>query len=304
MAVKDITGMIFDISRFCLHDGPGIRTTVFLKGCPLQCAWCHNPEGLSPLPDLFYDVATCISCGRCVKVCKQGCHILEKGKHVYERKSCMSCGACSTVCPTGAIERAGRKATVREVLEVVERDKAYYSDGGLTLSGGEPFFQPDFALSLLEAAKKAKLNTCVETSGFCSSDVIRDSIPYVDCYLFDCKETDPSRHLAYTGVSLDPIQRNLCLLGEADCRIILRCPVIPGYNDRTDHMEGIALLVDRLPSVAGVELIPYHPLGVGKHHKLGLEPKCLQEIPLNREKIMELSTLLRELTKVPVTIEE
>ena len=304
MADRNIAGMIFDISRFCLHDGPGIRTAVFLKGCPLRCAWCHNPEGLSPSSELFYNAAACTACGSCVRACRQGCHALDEGVHTFERKNCVSCGACAAACPTGALERTGRMLTVGEALETVERDRTYYSDdGGLTLSGGEPFFQPEFTLSLLAAAKKAGLNTCVETSGFCPPDVIRASIPYVDCYLFDCKETDPARHLAYTGAALDPIQGNLRLLGEAGCRVILRCPVVPGYNGRPDHMEGIARLTHWFESVVGVELIPYHPLGLGKYPKLGKKPGCLLESPLERERLEELAALLCGMTEVPVTTE-
>lgn len=273
------TGLIFDIQRFSLFDGPGIRTTVFFKGCPLHCPWCHNPEGMVPRPELLFQPDLCVQCGACVAVCPQGAHhIASDGAHTLDRAMCAvggadSCmGACANVCPSKALRICGQSRTIAEVMAIVRRDRGYYADtgGGLTLSGGEPLLQPAFAAALLAAAKAEGLHTAVETSGFAawsSFEAIRFA---VDLFLFDIKETDSQRHAAFTGVPLAPILQNLRRLMAGGAAVVLRLPMIPGYNDRPDHIEAIARLADSLPRLVEVHLLPYHRLGEGKHTLLGL----------------------------------
>ena len=268
-----MNGRIFDIQRFSIHDGPGIRTTVFFKGCPLACIWCHNPEGvrygymLSFLPNL------CIGCGFCFETCPNGAHQMAKGQHVLDRDACQVCGACCEGCFSGALEFIGRDASVEEVLAEVLRDVPFYetSGGGMTLSGGEPMMQAGFSEALLKAAKQEGLHCCMETCGFAPFPLFERIMPYVDLFLYDIKETDEKRHVAYTGQSNRLILENLRALHHHGAQIVLRLPTIPGYNDRPDHFQTIAELVRELPGLAGVKVMPYHSLGTSKLDRLGLD---------------------------------
>ena len=206
------TGHIFDIQRFSIHDGPGIRTTVFLKGCPLRCLWCGNPESIPREPSLSYIVEKCISCGACFDTCPEGALSADgTGKAVVDRERCTGCGACAPVCDPKALEIVGRVVSAAEVLDMVMRDKAYYaaSGGGMTLSGGEPLMQPDFAKTLLQEAKARRLRTAVETSGYAMWGSIRPLVSLVDLWLFDCKETDRRRHEKFVGKPNELILSNL-----------------------------------------------------------------------------------------------
>jgi pyruvate formate lyase activating enzyme len=269
-------GRIFDIQRFSTHDGPGIRTTVFLKGCPLQCLWCHNPEGLSPDRQLSFSPEKCIGCGDCVAACPNRVHRLEPSGdgvvHVLERERCRLCGACAGACVSDALEMVGRDLSVAEVLREVLEDRAFYgpSGGGLTLSGGEPMLQFDFTAALLRAAKEQGLHCCLETSGFAPRGHFEALLGLVDLFLYDYKETDPERHIDYTGVPNDLILENLRGLHAWGAKIALRCPIIPGCNDREDHFAGIAVLAREMPKLEGIELVPFHPLGRGKVERLGM----------------------------------
>lgn len=271
---------VFDIQRFSIHDGPGIRTTVFLKGCPLHCIWCHNPESLSADPDLFYHEKNCIGCGACAAVCPQGCHIVTDAGHLFERENCVHCGKCAEACPAGALEVSGQQMPADAVLREVLKDRPFYKEtGGMTLSGGEPLYQADFAAALLKAAKAEGLHTAVETSGFGPEAALRKLMPYTDLFLFDIKETDEARHRTYTGAGCEEILRNLCLLDRENKEIILRCPVIPGCNDREDHFRAIAALANTLHHVKEIHIEPYHDLGVIKAKDLGREVAASFRIP-------------------------
>ena len=265
-------GTVFNIQKFCINDGPGIRTTVFLKGCMLDCKWCHNPESKKSRPQLMLHAERCIGCGECASVCPHGLHSFEDGIHTIDRDSCSACGSCADVC-VGALELCGYERTVDEIMAEVLKDSAFYknSGGGMTLSGGEPFMQHEFALELLKSAKEHGLHTCIETCGYVDTKILEKFIPYVDIFLWDIKETDDERHKQYTGVSNAKILSNLSLLNEKGASVVLRCPLIPGYNLRDEHLYAIGELAESLGCVTRVDVEPYHPLGSSKSQALGID---------------------------------
>lgn len=267
-----MTGRIFEIQRYCIHDGPGIRTTVFLKGCPLNCLWCHNPEGIAPERALSFMPARCIGCGYCFRVCEQRAHAIADKTHALDRGRCRVCGACARECYAGALEVVGRDVTVEAALAEVLKDKPFYetSGGGMTLSGGEPLMQVDFTEALLRAARGAGLNTCVETCGFADWSRFERVRAWVDLFLYDLKETDPARHEEFTGAPLAPILANLRALHASAAAIQLRLPIVPGCNDRDEHLRAVAALVRELPRLRGVEIMPYHRLGESKLERMGI----------------------------------
>jgi pyruvate formate lyase activating enzyme len=263
--------MVFDIQKFSIHDGPGIRTTVFLKGCPLKCLWCHNPESQQSEQEISFMPEKCIGCGWCFKNCPQKGHVMENGKHVLHRELCIRCGKCTEKCYAGANTIIGREMTVEEVIAEVLKDKPFYetSNGGMTISGGEPMHQFKFTAALLAEAKKQGLHNCLETCGFTRFENLRKIMPAVDLFLYDLKETDPAKHQRYTGVSLQPILDNLFALDQAGAAICLRCPIVPGFNDFDEHFKAIATIANKMKNVLEINLMPYHPLGESKLNRLG-----------------------------------
>ncbi len=296
-------GIIFDIKKFAIHDGPGIRTTAFLKGCSLRCAWCHNPESIDTSQELFYTPAKCIDCGACVKVCPEVCHSMNEGKHEFLRDGCTVCGKCAEVCHAGALEMVGREMSADEVMAEVVKDRQFYetSGGGVTLSGGEPMVQPEFAGELLEKAKGEGLHTCLDTCGNVSYDRYEAVMPFVDLFLYDIKETDSARHEQFTGAGNELILENLKKLDAAGGNAIIRCPVIPGMNDREEHFRAVGALASSLKNVQGINLMAYHPLGSSKSERLGKEYKVDCEEAAGASDIERWLKLLADVSGVSVS---
>lgn len=292
-----MNGTIFNIQKFCVNDGPGIRTNVFMKGCPLQCIWCHNPESQTINGEIIFYREKCAVCGRCIPLCPLSCHSIADGKHIFDRTHCIKCGACTeTYC--GTLEKVGKKISSDEVIAEVLKDKVFYenSGGGMTLSGGEPLFQFDFALELLKKAKENGLHTAMETCGFTTAERIRRIAEYTDLFLFDYKETDSRLHKEFTAVDNALIINNLEVLDNMKKDIILRCPIIPGYNDRQDHFDGICRTANRLKSVLHVELEPYHSFGGSKYSSLGRTERTIA-MPSDSEKYSWLAAISKKTDK-------
>jgi len=259
-----MSGVVFDIAKVCLRDGPGIRTTVFLKGCMLSCPWCHNPESIDPNPQLFFRQARCTGCQTCEKICKHNVHKFLP-EHELAFKQCTLCGQCIAQCQSHALTIMGKHMTVEQVMAEVLADMPFYqaSGGGMTLSGGEPLYQAEFSLALLKAAKAQGINTAIETSGYGETEKLEKIIPFVDYFLFDYK-INPKYYQKFTGVAFAVIERNLELLNQYNMHVILRCPIVPGVNDNDSHRQEIAALAQKYKCIKSVEMLPYHALGASK----------------------------------------
>lgn len=265
-----VSGTVFNIQKFCIHDGDGIRTCVFLKGCPLNCIWCHNPESRNKAPVCSYDESKCSSCAHCLAVCSA--RSITNNKIVFDRNKCIKCGQCINVCLADANEIIGQSMSAAEVMNEVLKDKMFYdtSGGGVTVTGGEPSFQPEFTLELLKLSKEAGISIAVETCGYGSKDFYKKAAELGTTFLYDIKCIDPIRHKILTGSDNSQIISNLNFLMDSKADTIIRLPMIPGCNDSD---EDIALLSDFLIKHMGLyryaELMPYHSLGVGKAKKIG-----------------------------------
>ncbi|MEI6513164.1 MAG: glycyl-radical enzyme activating protein [bacterium] len=274
-------GWVFDIQRFSLDDGPGIRTTVFLKGCPLRCQWCHNPEGLERRPQVRLTVNLCAHCGRCVTACDHGGHVVSADTHELFLEDCVRCGKCVDACLTGALEKIGKKMTVEDVMAIVRRDIPFYeqSGGGLTLSGGEPMSQYDFTKEIYEVAKAEGMNTAIETSALCPWEQLEELRPLLDLYQVDLKHTDNERHKELTGVPNDKILANITRMIEAGWPLIIRVPWIPTKNAEQGLLDGLEAFLTQFPNPPPVELMLYHRLGNSKWLAQGGEPTMADDIP-------------------------
>jgi pyruvate formate lyase activating enzyme len=283
MAILASTGIVFNIQRFSIHDGPGIRTTVFMKGCSLRCFWCHNPEGLRPGAEVQYFPDRCIGDGECARLCVAGAHEFVEGRHIYHRDLCSTCGECVSFCYAEALELTGRRATADEVLAEVLRDRPFYesSGGGVTLSGGDPLLQPDFALALLQGCKREGVHTAIETAASCRWDDLELLLPFIDLVMMDLKLMDPQAHRAATGVTNERILANARKLAEQGTPLVIRVPVIPTVNATPDDIAAIATFVYELAMVGRqyghyvtgdpphLELLPFHRLAESKYRSLG-----------------------------------
>ncbi|MBR4420802.1 MAG: glycyl-radical enzyme activating protein, partial [Clostridia bacterium] len=238
--------LVTNIQRFCMHDGPGVRTTVYLKGCPLRCEWCHNPETQKIGAEILFYQKKCIGCKSCVNLCKQGAHIIEN-EHTFDRTKCISCFECSANCPTSALELCGKSMSINKILSIVKSDQAFYGkNGGITLSGGEPFSQNQSAIVLLKACKETGLHTAIETCGYTDKDTLCQAIPFVDLFLWDLKDTNNIRHKQYTGVSNEKILNNLSIADANGANIRLRCILVNGVNTEEEHYRKIAEIASSL----------------------------------------------------------
>ena len=263
-------GIVSDFKRFAVHDGDGIRTTVFLKGCPLRCVWCHNPEGISPKPELAFFGGKCVSCGDCVRICKNGAQIMTD-RHIFDRSECAACGRCERECLVGALKFYGRRMTVGEVIAKVLEDKLFFdaSGGGMTISGGEPTMQPEFTLELLKAAKEAGINTALDTCGFASCAVFGSMLPFTDTFLFDIKHSTDAGYKSCTGRGSELIFDNLRFLSDSGASIEIRVPLVPGFNSDYETLDGIGRLLSTVRTTK-IRLLPYHDYAHSKYSALGL----------------------------------
>lgn len=265
------SGLIFDIQKYSLHNGPGIRTTVFLKGCPLACAWCHNPEGLSPRAEVVLIENRCASCGECRRACPESQSAPGTGALPPLVEHCELCGACTEVCPTGARRIIGQEISLGQLLETIEQDRIFYEDsgGGVTFSGGEPLCQFEFLQEALAVCCDRRLHTVVDTCGYAREQDLLALAPLTGLFLYDLKIMDDAKHRRYTGVSNVRVLSNLQALGASHERIWIRVPVVPGINDGDQDLEGLARFAARLPGVQQVNLLPYHQHGLTKSRRLG-----------------------------------
>ena len=294
-------GNIFNIQRFSINDGQGIRTTVFFKGCPLNCQWCHNPESKKISPELLFSGDKCVYCRKCEGSCENGVHLFGE-KHTLSREKCTACGSCEAVCPVKCLSIAGKSISADEVIKEVLRDRIFFeeSGGGITLSGGEPFYTREFTRECLRLAKEAGLHTAVETCGAVSPEILRETADYVDLYLFDVKGTDEALHKRLTGVDPTPIRENLRLLDKMGKKTVLRCPIVPGLNDGASELRGIADLAESLSCVQAVEIEPYHTLGAPKYARLGREYAIPDVTAPSEETVAEWIRAVASETRVPV----
>jgi pyruvate formate lyase activating enzyme len=292
-SVEMTDGYIFDIKKFSINDGPGLRTTVFFQGCPLSCPWCHNPEGRSTKPVLMYRANRCALCGECVKVCNRNAiHI--NGRVITDRELCDTCGRCVTACYSDARELSGYRVSVDEIMTQIERDRPFYeqSGGGVTFSGGEPLLQPRFLKKLLLACREAGISTAVDTSGYCTWNDLESILNLTDLFLYDLKLMDDTRHRAIVGVSNRVILDNLKKLNRAGCSLYIRFPLIPSINDDEDNLRQMAAFLSDLEGIKGVELMGYHEIGLAKYEALDLNYTLKNIHPPSKEQTQEAASSL------------
>lgn len=275
--------MISDIKRFAVHDGDGIRTTVFLKGCPLKCVWCHNPESIDFKPQLAFYKNKCIGCGECVGVCPSGAHKITPKGHIFERDLCVACGKCEKACLGEALKFYGKEMTVDELLPLLLEDRDFYetSGGGVTLSGGECLMQADFCAELLKELKKAGVNTAVDTCGYIPKGSIDKVLPYTDTFLYDIKAIDEDVHIKCTGKSNKLILDNIKYIDSLDKSIEVRIPYVPNYNDNQPNQ--IAEFLRKLKNVPKVSVLPYHNYAGSKYDALNMKNTLPQALPTDKE---------------------
>jgi pyruvate formate lyase activating enzyme len=290
-----LQGLISNIQRFSIHDGPGIRTTVFLKGCNLNCFWCHNPECLSSKIELQFFSNKCISCMKCIDICPKGVHLLENGKRTLHRESCTACGKCVKACPSRSLHLSGKWVSVEELLKIIDRDSPFYitGGGGVTFSGGEPLLQKDFLKEALLKCKQRGYNTAVESALNVPWSYLSDIVNLVDLFIIDIKTMDSSVHKSVTGTANELILENIKKVDMFGNKIWIRIPIIPGVNDNAETIEKVAEFIKKLKNIAKVELIPFHKLAINKYESLGMEYRASNlEVP-SPELMKELNSVLK-----------
>ncbi|WP_343248630.1 glycyl-radical enzyme activating protein [Diplocloster hominis] len=264
-------GTIFNIQRFSVQDGPGVRTLVFFKGCPLKCKWCCNPESRDPKPDILFHGTKCLECGRCIANCPNGAIRTETKAKVIDRQACTLCMECVKKCYAGALESVGEEKNAEEIMEEILKDQLIYenSHGGVTVSGGEPAMQADFAAAILKACKENGIHTAMETCGYAKYSEYEKLLPWLDLALFDLKHMDPDVHKKVTGVSNEQILDNMERLCRANVEVIARLPLIPGINTGKENIHKVGTFCQKL-HIAQAHMLPYHKLGVNKYESLGI----------------------------------
>ncbi len=284
-------GIVFDIMKYSVHDGPGIRTTVFLKGCPLSCHWCHNPESRRPGRQVMFYAERCIGCGECAGVCANGVLLPVSDEN---QGQCAGCGRCAAVCHSGAREMAGREIPAVELIREIEQDVIFYdqSGGGVTFSGGEPLMQADFLKTLLAGCRNREIHTAVDTSGFTPREQLMDISGLTDLFLFDLKMMDEKRHRHYTGVSNRVILDNLRELASRHNNIVIRIPILPGINDDDDNVNAAGRFITTLPGVRRVHILPYHRAGAEKYRRLGQTYSLPDLRPPDDDKMNAIAVIL------------
>lgn len=295
-----MTAKIFDIKRFAVHDGDGIRTTVFFCGCPLRCVWCHNPEGLSAQPTLAYFEHKCVGCEECANVCPEGAHKFENGKHIFDRTKCIGCGKCTENCLDGALTLYGKETPVEELLPLLLEDKDFYesSGGGVTLSCGECLMQADFCAELLKKLKENGIHTAVDTCGFVSKEALDKVVPYTDIFLYDFKAYDEKVHMKCTGQSNKIILENLLYLESLGKDVEIRIPYVPEYN--SDQIEKIAIFLSKLRHIKSIKVLPYHNYAGTKYAALNMENTLPKRLPLDEE-VANVKNCIRTITNFIVS---
>lgn len=286
---KEPKGIVTDIKKFATHDGPGIRTTVFIKGCFLRCKWCANPETQEPYPQLYFIPRKCSNCGRCVEMCSEQAISMD-AKNKVDRRKCSLCMKCVDICPESAFKKIGTEVSLEEVVLEIEKDLPFYgADGGLTISGGEPLYQPDFTLALLKDIHQKGISTVLDTSGYAGSEILEEVVKYCDLVLLDLKHMDPAKHQEGTGVSNELILNNAVLIAKK-CNLRISLPLIPGYNDSEANLRETAKFA-RSIGVEFIDIIPLHGLGASKYEYLGLKSPYADFSEATKEEIVKIKTL-------------
>lgn len=288
-------GVVYDIQRFSIHDGPGIRTIVFLKGCPLSCPWCCNPESQTVNPVIMFQPETCIDCGKCFQACPNGA-ISRTNPARVDHKKCVGCGECASICPTGSLVLKGEKMTVTQLIDILKKDRATYrkSGGGVTISGGEPLTQWKFVTELLKGCKAQGWHTAIETTGFGSEEAVESVFPYIDLALMDIKGMDPVRHKEVTGVSNEVIHKNAKRISELT-KLVIRVPTIPTVNAFPEEFVKISNFAKTLNGVDTIHVLPYHTYGENKYGLLGMDYPMGYDIkPLPREEAEKFQKIVQE----------
>ncbi|WP_392486779.1 trans-4-hydroxy-L-proline dehydratase activase [Haloimpatiens sp. FM7315] len=290
-----LRGRVINIQKYSIHDGPGIRTTVFFKGCPLNCWWCHNPESQNFKKELLYWDDKCSLCGACVKKCPEGAIEIKEGKLINDRDKCTGCGKCIDFCVKNAREIAGKEYSVSEIMKEIEKDIIFYdeSKGGVTFSGGEPSSQYEFLLSLIENCRSKGIHTAIDTTGYVKKDKLEKLANKADLFLYDLKFMDSEKHKKYTGVSNEVILQNLKLLSSMNKNVFVRIPIIPGINDDDWNLKHSAEFLSKL-NVSKVNLLPYHKYGRDKYKRAGLLYKICDIKEPSEEKMKEILELFLE----------